>query len=261
MSESLLSRAFLLIVEEDTAVREFLELILRDAGYEVLVAASPSEARALLAAQPVDLLLVDLGVRRVDDPFGSARELHAQAGGRPVGLLAHWHGAEGDARRQGFAFLVPMPFDINDLLLRIAASLALPLSPAQQRQGRVVEQYFAALSAHDWDRLVDLCTETVVYVLPPPAPFAATVQGKAALRAYTEETYRHFPQVRFIDVRAYGMPDGIAARYHGWWRTPEGSEGRQEGAVVFTFVGDLIAQIGIHLDAKRLRALLANRSG
>lgn len=251
----------LLIVEADAALRDFLAVLVQDAGYEVLVAASPQEAHALLAAQPVHLLVVDLGPPRTDDPFGPARDLPTRAAPRPVGLLTAGDLTEDDATRQGFAFLVSMPFDIDDLLLRIARSLARPGSRVERSWEAVVRRYFAALAARDWDALVALCAEEVSYVLPRPAPFAAIVQGKAALRAYTEETYRHFPLVTFSNVQTFALPRGIVGRYKGSWRTATGSEGQQEGAVVFMFAGELIVQIGVRLDAERLRALLADRSG
>ena len=261
MRASSLTPPRLLIVEADAALRDFLAVLVQDAGYEALVAASPLEARALLATQPAHLLVVDLGPARTDDPFGPARDLPAQVAPRPVGLLTAGDLTEDDATRQGFAFLVSMPFDIDDLLLRIARSLTRPESRVQRRREAVVRQYFAALAARDWDALVALCATEVSYVLPRPAPFAASVQGQAALRVYTEETYRYFPLVTFSNVQTFALPRGIIGRYQGFWRTAAGSEGRQEGAVVFLFAGELIAQIGVHLDAERLRALLADRSG
>lgn len=251
----------LLIVEEDAALREFLAALLQGARFDVAAATTGEEALRLLATHPADLLLVDLGRPQPSDPFAAARPLRERAAPRPVGLLTTGAVAAEDARRAGFAFLLPMPFDIDALLLRLAVSLARPLSPLQQRQAQVVRHYFAALGVRDWDALVALCTEDVAYVLPPPAPFAATVRGSAAFRAYTLRTYAHFPLVQFTDVRVAALPAGLVGRYRGWWRTAEGISGQQEGAIVFAFRGERIAQIGVHLDAQRLRALLAHRAG
>ncbi len=248
--------AHVVIVEETPEIRDLLAAVLGDAGYEARFARSADEAHALLATQPCDLLLADLSARPGDDPFASVRALRRQAAPRPVGLITRWAVTAGEAERQGFAFLAPMPFDLDRLLLAIATSIALPLGPAQERQAHIVRQYFAALEAHAWDALLALCADDIRYVLPDPAPFATTLRGKAAFRAYTVETFRHFPTTRFTDVQPYATPHGIAARYCGSWQPAEGDEMRQDGATLFAFEGDRIAQIGVHLDAEELRGLL-----
>ncbi|MCA1598838.1 MAG: response regulator, partial [Chloroflexi bacterium] len=174
-----------LIVEETAALRDLLETVLDDAGYAVLSACSLSDAATLLATRPCDLLLIDLTAPPAADPFAAVRALRDQAAPRPVGLLTTWTLSAAEAERQGFAFLVPMPFDLDRLLFAVAASIAQPLSPDQERQAHVVHRYFAALEARDWDALLALCTNDIRYVLPTPAPFATTLHGQAAFRAYT----------------------------------------------------------------------------
>ena len=246
----------ILIVAEDDAIGELLSTILASEGYGTRVAASPSEALALHAMQPAALILTDLFTRRGRDLPPSVHDLRRQVAPCPVGVLTAWLVTVEEIEEEGFAFLVRQPFDLDYLLLSVAASLAAPLTLGQERRVAVVEQYFAALSAGAWDALLALCTEEVTYVLPPPAPFATTLHGKAAFRAYTQDTFRHFPAVRFSDIRVYGCPRGVVARYDGSWQAPGGQELQQKGAVVFTFVGELIAQIGSLVDADRLRTAL-----
>ncbi len=261
MSQPAASSACVMIVVETPAIRDLLETVLDDAGYAVRCAPSLHDAPALLATQPCDLLLLELSAPPADDPFAAVRALRAQAAPRPVGLVTAWHVTPEEAERHGFAFLVPMPFDLDRLLLAVATSIARPLNAAQERQVHVVRRYFAALEARDWDALLALCADDVRYVLPTPAPFATTLQGTTAFRAYTVETFRHFPQVRFTDVRPYATPHGVAAHYQGSWQPPGGGEMRQDGATLFAFAEDagereLIAQIGVHLKAEELRGLL-----
>lgn len=52
--------ARILIVDDDDSVRGALEQLLRRAGYETLTAATFEEGRRRLAADPIDLLLVDV---------------------------------------------------------------------------------------------------------------------------------------------------------------------------------------------------------
>jgi len=256
MSESVVSPARVLIVAETPDLRDLLETVVDDAGYAVLSARSLHDALTLLATRPVDLLLVHLSAPSAADPFAAVRTLRDRVAPCPVGLVSAWPVAAEAAERHGFAFLVPMPFDLDRLLLAIAASIAHPLSPDQERQAHVVRRYFAALEARAWDALLALCTDDICYVLPTPAPFATTLQGQAAFRAYTVDTFAHFPATRFTDVEPYATPHGIAARYTGSWQGPDGGVLRQEGVTLFAFAGDLIAQIGVHLKAEELRALL-----
>ena len=51
-----------LIVDDDRAVRDFVEHVLRDAGYRTMAAASGPEAIELATKQPIDLLLTDVNM-------------------------------------------------------------------------------------------------------------------------------------------------------------------------------------------------------
>lgn len=93
-------------------------------------------------------------------------------------------------------------------------------------------------------------------MLPGPAPFAVTVRGHAAFRAYTDETYRHFAAIRFTDIHVYATPQGLAARYRSAWRAPAGATQQHEGIILFAFAGEQIARIGVCVHADRLRAQL-----
>jgi CheY-like chemotaxis protein len=55
-----------LVVDDDTAVRESTAAVLRTEGYNVLEAADGAAATWDLAAEAVDVLLLDLHMRRVD---------------------------------------------------------------------------------------------------------------------------------------------------------------------------------------------------
>ena len=183
MRQPAASPTCVLIVAETLAIRDLLETVLDDAGYAVRCAGSLHDAPALLATQPCDLLLLELSAPPPDDPFAAVRALRDRAAPRPVGLLTTWTLSAAEAERQGFAFLAPMPFDLDRLLLAVAVRIAQPLSPDQERQAHVVRRYFAALEARDWDALLALCMDDIRYVLPTPAPFATTLHGQAAFRA------------------------------------------------------------------------------
>ena len=52
--------ATVLVIDDDKMIRSFLETILDEDGYEVLLAATGAEGEATLRAKPVDIVLLDL---------------------------------------------------------------------------------------------------------------------------------------------------------------------------------------------------------
>lgn len=248
--------ARVLIVDYDDDIRGALRFLLQDAGYDVIDASSLDAALALIDQESVQLILAESFLGRRNDALAMLQTLQQRAAPTPVGLITAWNVSMTEAQQAEFAFVVTMPFDIDQLLSHIAASLSLPLTEEQQRQAQVVRQYFAALTARDWDALMDLCTDDVTYILPGPAALAGTQVGKQAFRAYSEETFAQFLDTRFEDVHVYASPSGLASRYRGTWRMPDGSEPVLMGAVHFQFTGDHIKQIGVFLNDKRLEALM-----
>ena len=51
-----------LVVDDDQAVRDFVDRVLREAGYRTMVAGSGPEAIELAAKEPIDLLLTDVNM-------------------------------------------------------------------------------------------------------------------------------------------------------------------------------------------------------
>ena len=51
-----------LVVDDDQAVRDFVDRVLREAGYRTMVAGSGPEAIELAATEPIDLLLTDVNM-------------------------------------------------------------------------------------------------------------------------------------------------------------------------------------------------------
>ncbi len=245
-----------LVIDDDPDIRDALRLLLEDAGYAVAVAASRADAFAQIDTAAFQCILTDAFTRTPAGALDSIRPLVERAQPTPVGLLTGWRLPQEDIERVGVAFVATKPFDLDHLLASVAAAIATPLTPEQQRQAAVVHAYFAALTARDWDALIALCTDGVTYVLPGESLFSATVTGKAAFRAYTEETYRHFPAARFREITVYAAPAALAVRFQGTWRASDGSEPQLTGAVQFQFAGERIHQIGVQLNDERLRALL-----
>jgi CheY-like chemotaxis protein len=223
----------LLVIDDEATIGDTLDLLFTEEGYPVHVARSLSEALELIDQHAFQFILSDLLHKGPDDLFAAVEILRQQAHPTPVGLLTGWPLAVEEVMARGFAFVVSKPFELDELVSQVAASLNRPLSAEQEQQAQVAQRYFAALGARDWDQVANLCTDDVIYALPGTSAFARTITGKAAFRAYTESTFNAFPDARFEEVHIYGQPRGVAARYVGRWQGPGGSTQQQSGRVVF----------------------------
>ena len=110
----------ILVVEDNANIREFLQTLFDDEGYQIVVAGSGEEVRRALAAQSFDVALIDVTLPGSDDGFALA-EL-AQEHGCGVILVT------GDARHfdrvevSGHRYLLK-PFRIERLLVLITELL------------------------------------------------------------------------------------------------------------------------------------------
>ncbi|MGH8290511.1 MAG: sigma-54-dependent transcriptional regulator [Steroidobacteraceae bacterium] len=89
-----MSKPSILVADDHADVRQALSLLLRDCGYEVLTAASPSEALSALRQSPPDLILLDLNYQRDTTSGAEGLELLKQIRARhrelPVVILTGW---------------------------------------------------------------------------------------------------------------------------------------------------------------------------
>lgn len=242
----------ILLVEDDADISLAMETALGDEGYRLTTAPSPKVAHALVDERTFDLILADVFPTNAADLLASVDALRQHANPTPVVLVTARRMEEAKVTTRGFRAYIMKPFDLEHLLVTVAACLDRQLSAEQERQAETVRRYFAALSAKDWDGLAALCTEDVTYVLPGTTSFAQVVSGRAAFREFSATTFAQFPDAQFTDVAVYATPLGLAARYMGRWHAPDGAEVCQAGAVAFRFAGDQIAHIGIQLNAERL---------
>jgi CheY-like chemotaxis protein len=117
-------RPTVLLAEDDRALRRYLEVVLRRAGYEVLSAADGLEAMKLLLSNRVDAVVTDALM-----PHLSGHELcrflrdHPQLKVLPVVLLS---GAESSARieESGADLYLPKPVQADKLAASLARLLA-----------------------------------------------------------------------------------------------------------------------------------------
>ena len=126
----------LLVVDDDTRIRNLLSLFLTEKGYRVTTAATAAEARRKLEALEFDLLVLDVMM-----PGESGIELtRSLRQTREVPILMLTALSETDARIDGLEAgaddYLSKPFDPRELLLRVNNILkrGMPAQPVQAEQ-------------------------------------------------------------------------------------------------------------------------------
>ncbi len=112
----------ILVVDDDEQIRELVELKLDRAGYEVRTEADGEAGLAAAAAAPPSLIVLDIGLPRLNgiEVCERLRDAPATAGVPIILLTARGH--DGDVERgfmAGADDYVVKPFSLNELLSRV----------------------------------------------------------------------------------------------------------------------------------------------
>jgi DNA-binding response OmpR family regulator len=110
----------LLVVEDDLAIREFLERSLAEAGYQVDAAANATEGERLGVEEIYDGLIVDLNLPDTDG-LDLIAHLRAQGSSAPVLILSARRSVDDRVRglEQGGDDYLTKPFALAELLARL----------------------------------------------------------------------------------------------------------------------------------------------
>jgi CheY-like chemotaxis protein len=113
----------LLIVEDDKAIRELLETVLKEEGYQTLVAGNGNEALACLTTHTVDLVVSDIMMPGLDGlELLVALRKEPDHAHLPVVLMSAANRPAMLGTFMGVRFL-SKPFDLDYLTLTIAQVL------------------------------------------------------------------------------------------------------------------------------------------
>ena len=116
--------ARLLVVEDEVIIRLFVSDMLRDAGYDVIEAASGDEALDILKAGiSVDLVLSDMRMPGSTDGLALLAFVRYNFVELPV-IITSGHLAPGTAIAEGAVHFLPKPYDIGDALKVVEAEVA-----------------------------------------------------------------------------------------------------------------------------------------
>ncbi len=116
--------ATVLIIDDDKMIRSYLNSILSEDGYEVLLAATGVEGEALLEEKPVDIVLLDLKLPD-EDGISVLRRIEREEPNVQVIVLTAFGAVESavEAMRLGAYDYIDKPSDVSKLKLIIKRAL------------------------------------------------------------------------------------------------------------------------------------------
>jgi DNA-binding response OmpR family regulator len=134
----------ILVVDDDTSVRESLKRVLTETGYEVSLASDGAEGEKHLMSQPVDLLILDLNMPNRDgwDVLASTSTDNPLL---PVILITGMFNELDTTLIPGISVLMKKPVEVVPLLEHIHALLS---ESIEERLGKV----HAGLDSRVWIR-------------------------------------------------------------------------------------------------------------
>lgn len=115
-----MTRAKLVVVDDDAAIRDILEMVLSSEGYEVLTAADGFAALEAVRRSPPDLILLDIKMPVMSGSEFAKAYREAPGPHAPIVVLTAAQDAQGRATELGAEAYLPKPFELEDLLELIA---------------------------------------------------------------------------------------------------------------------------------------------
>lgn len=122
-----------LVVDDEPLIRDIVRALLEDEGYAVQCAEDGVEALAVVDGEPIDLVISDVVMPRLDGRT-LAHRLRSRQHRLPVVLMS---ANRNDSGVPGVV-LLPKPFDVDDLLDAVSDALADAASDG--RHGRAPHQ-------------------------------------------------------------------------------------------------------------------------
>jgi two-component system chemotaxis response regulator CheY len=111
-----MAKGRLLVVDDDANIRELVEMVLLDEGYEVVTAPDGATALAMLPRARPDLILLDMKMPVMDGWEFARRYRDVPSPKAPIVVITAAHDAPRRARDVGAESYLAKPFGIDELL-------------------------------------------------------------------------------------------------------------------------------------------------
>jgi two-component system, response regulator FlrC len=240
-----------LIVEDDTALREALEDTLNLAGYRVLQASDGEHALALLEANRVGIVVSDVHMQPMDGER-LLREIKSRYPIVPVLLMTAYGEIDRavDAMRVGACNYLPKPFEPEALVSEVARWM---LPSGSGEQGDVIAE--DALTR----QLLDLARR----VAGSDATVLLTGESGVGKEVVARFVHRHSTRAGqpFVAINCAAIPENLLeATLFGYEKgsftgASQAHPGKFEQAQGGTLLLDEVSEIRLHLQSKLLRVL------
>jgi CheY-like chemotaxis protein len=121
-----------LVVDDETTIRDLIADALREPGYEVQTASNGVEALALVHRWLPDVIVLDLMMPRLDGTgFTELLRVNPDFAHVPVLLVTAAYGAEAAAQQVGARAWLSKPFELDLLVQKVAQLAAQPMPISQ----------------------------------------------------------------------------------------------------------------------------------
>ncbi len=255
----------ILVVDDERAHRLMLRAHLEDAGYQVLEARDGAQAQEVVASQPVDLVLMDVVMPRVDG-MAALPELKTMAPRTPVMIMTAFGSIEKAvaALKAGAADYLTKPLDMEEVLIKVerqleTAGLARRLEEQAQRLGERFD--FSALKGESPP--MQSLKESLVMVAPSEATVLITGESGTGKEVVAQIIHQNSPRKNgpLVQVNCAALPENLLeselfghekGAFTGASKRREGRWGAAHGGTIFL---DEIAEMSPSTQAKILRAL------
>ena len=255
----------ILIIDDDEGLRKSLNLILTDAGYEVVLAEDGEEGLATAEEQDPDLILCDVRMPKI----GGLQFLdrYQESGGRALIIVMTAYGGlelAMDAMKKGAYDYIPKPFGSDDVLLIVRKAEEreqLRLEVGRLRREVRADARFGEIvvGSPAMEKAMDVALKVAPYDSPVLVTGASGTGKELVARMLHRESARR--DEPFIPVNCGGVPEQLLeSEFFGFVRgaftgADRDKEGLFEAADGGTLFLDEVGELPGTLQVKLLRAL------
>lgn len=119
----------ILVVDDDSAIGEMLEMLLEMNGYEVIVSEEPGKTEENIVAHGIDLVLLDMLISGVNGTDVCARIRNDKTTKQvSILMMSALHDAGKRCKEAGANDFIAKPFEMDELLERINKCLNIGIS-------------------------------------------------------------------------------------------------------------------------------------